>query len=107
MYYINFKVDQHISKNLNNYLNDKNNDIRKNWSRMLLGYAQLWGLLAGYTKQIKLNNEFKKKQLHIQDLLILQADGEIPELLRYFSYVQRKVQTKVGDKDYFQKVKEL
>jgi len=86
------------------YLQDKNQDIRKNWSRLILGYSQLWGLHAGYTKQIKLNNEFETKKLSINDLLILQADGEVPELLRYFNYVARGVTTKIGDKDYFTKV---
>ena len=87
------------------YLNDKNPEIRKNWSRLILGYSQLWGLLIGYTKQINIQKEWNTKKLFIQDLLILQADGEVPELLRYFNYKERHVVTKVGDKDYFNKVK--
>jgi len=51
-----------------------------------------------------MTNQYEKKKLTIQDFLILQADGEVPELLRYFSYKSRKVKTKIGDKDYFKKV---
>ena len=71
---------------MSNYLNDPNQEVRKNWSRLILGYSQLWGLLVGYTKQIKLEKKYEEKKLTIQDLLILQADGEVPELLRYFGY---------------------
>jgi len=92
---------------MSNYLNDPNQEVRKNWSRLILGYSQLWGLLVGYTKQIKLEKKYEEKKLTIQDLLILQADGEVPELLRYFGYKgkSKKVveKTKVGDKDYFKK----
>jgi hypothetical protein len=34
--------------------------------------------------------------------LILQADGEIPELLRYFGSIEHNT-AKIGDKDYFEK----
>jgi len=86
------------------YLQDKDKEVRKNWSRLILGYSQLWGIISGYTRQINLTGEYEKKKLFIQDFLILQADGEVPELLRYFNYKARNVTTKVGDKDYFKKV---
>lgn len=71
------------------------------WSRMLLGYTQLEGLINGYTYEMKRINKYSDDQykLDLADFLILQADGEVPELIRYFRSIN--VKTKIGEKDYF------
>jgi len=69
--------------------------------RMLLGYTQLEGLINGYTSEMKRKNKYDKEEykLELADFLILQADGEVPELLNYFRSFG--VKTKIGDKHYF------
>jgi hypothetical protein len=70
------------------------------WSRLLLGYTQLEGLLQAYTYEMKRLNKYNEEsKMDLADLLIMQADGEIPELIRYFR--QTKVKTKIGENDYF------
>lgn len=88
-----------IQKKLKNIDSIQENQKLK-WSRMLLGYAQLEGLLHSYTYEMKRLGKYNDStKLDLADLLILQADGEVPELIRYFrSYNSH---TKIGDKDYF------
>ena len=50
------------------------------WSNILLGFVQLKGLEHGYKFHVKKNN-VPDKYLSLGELLILQADGEVPELL--------------------------
>lgn len=70
------------------------------WSKLLLGYSQLEGLLHAYTYEMKKNNKYSGSAvLNLADLLILQADGEVPELLRYLRSFG--VKSKMGDTDYF------
>jgi len=73
----------------------------KNWSRLLLGYVQLEGLIKGYTYEMRKQNKYSEAQyqLDLADFLIIQADGEVPELLRFFRSFD--VKTKIGDKNYF------
>ncbi len=88
---------QNKIKNINK---TKNEDV-KNWSRILLGYVQLEGLISGYTYEMKRINKYneEKYKLSLADFLILQADGEVPELLRYFRSFS--VVSKIGDRNYF------
>lgn len=70
------------------------------WSKLLLGYAQLEGLLNAYTYEMKRLGKYNDStKLDLVDLLILQADGEVPELIRYFRSFG--VKSKIGDNDYF------
>lgn len=71
------------------------------WTRLFLGYSQLEGLINGYTYEMKRLNKYNedKYKLDLADFLILQADGEVPELLRYFRSFN--VKTKIGEKNYF------
>lgn len=77
------------------------NEDAQMWLRMLLGYTQLEGLINGYTNEMKRLNKYDKEEykLDLADFLILQADGEVPELLTYFRSF--RVKTKIGDKNYF------
>ncbi len=43
------------------------------------------------------------EKLNIEDLYILQADGEVPELMRYFYYKNQHKSFKLGEKNYFRK----
>ena len=72
----------------------------KIWSRLLLAYSQLEGMIKGYSFEMKRLNKYDAEhKLDLADFLILQADGEVPELLRYFR--SANVQSKIGDKNYF------
>ena len=53
------------------------------WSQILLGFVQLKGLEHGYKFHIRKNN-VPEKNLSLGELLIIQADGEVPELLSIF-----------------------
>ena len=74
---------------------------KKYWSQLVLAYTQLEGIYKGYTYEITKNNLFEQRKMTMADFLILQADGEVPELLRYFHSLNKK--TKLGDKNYFKK----
>ncbi len=50
------------------------------WRHIKLGYMQLRGLMNGYNKQAEVLEKPELK-LKIEDFLIIQADGEVPELL--------------------------
>ena len=77
-------------------------DDTKFWSKIILGYTQLEGLIKGYNYEITRKGQFEEKKLSIADFLILQSDGEVPELLRYFhSQPALHKNVKLGDKDYF------
>jgi hypothetical protein len=70
------------------------------WSRLLLGYTQLEGLLHAYTYEMKRLNKYNDDaKMDLADLLIMQADGEVPELIRYFRTFGVKI--KIGEKNYF------
>jgi hypothetical protein len=75
-------VNIYISKKLSEFPNMKKND-KEFWSKLILGYSQLKGLKNGYNFEI-LRNGGKNKTLEIEDFLIIQSDGEIPELLSYY-----------------------
>ena len=65
-----------------------------------MGYSQLEGLLHGYTYEMKKLGKFNvSTKLDLADLLILQADGEVPELIRYLRSFG--VRSKIGETDYF------
>lgn len=86
-----------VKKEFNNY----DYKEKKYWSRLILGYTQLEGLVKGYTFEVSKNNQ-QDKLLTMADFLILQADGEVPELLRYFrSKWARKKNVQMGDTNYF------
>lgn len=89
-----------MQKKIKNIQKTQKADVR-NWSRILLGFVQLEGLINGYTYEMKRINKYNedKYKFTLADFLILQADGEVPELLRYFRSFG--VKTKIGDKDYF------
>jgi hypothetical protein len=74
---------------------------KKYWSRIILGFTQLEGLFNGYNYEMNRLNK-KDKLMTFADFLILQADGEVPELIRYFeSSHARDKHIKMTDKNYF------
>jgi hypothetical protein len=98
-------VGESFSNKVEKYRADhhKFNDVEKKfWSRIILGWTQLEGLIRGYNYEVDRQGTPEKK-LSIADFLILQSDGEIPELLRYFK-AQPAIQNnvKLGDDNYFQ-----
>jgi hypothetical protein len=91
----------HLSNKVKNIANIEKLEDRKYWSQLALSYSQLEGLHKGYNYEVTKRGEYEKKNLTIADFLILQADGEIPELMRYMHAVKQDV--KIGDKNYFKK----
>jgi hypothetical protein len=73
----------------------------KYWSQIILSFSQLEGLYKGYTYEIKRMNKYEEMKMTLADFLILQADGEIGDLLIYLE--SKDVDAKVGDPDYFNK----
>lgn len=64
-------------------------------------YSQLYGMHAGYNYQN--NKRGKYSQISLIDFFILQADGEMPELLRWMRNKSKNYRVNVGDADYFEK----
>jgi hypothetical protein len=96
---------ENVSKHLDDRISRLNTltDIKemKYWSQIVLGYSQLEGLHRGYTYEITRLNRYEEMKMSLADFLILQADGEIPELLRYLGSLDKDA--KVGEKGYFAK----
>jgi hypothetical protein len=95
-------LKKHVER-LQNEFETMEYEDKKYWTRILLGYTQLEGLIKGYTYQIEKMGQTKNMQLTMTDFLLLQADGEIPELIRSIhskEHLQKK--TKPGDPNYFE-----
>lgn len=69
-----------------------------NWTRLLLGYAQIRGLYSGYMYEAERNNYTK---IPIGRLLLIQADGELSELTKAFRVLQNNKKYDLSDKNYF------
>jgi hypothetical protein len=89
-------VDENLYSKLSTNL--KSEEERKFYYRIFIFYAQLRGLLAG------INKTLKERKLSIGELLLIQADGEIPELMRYFNYKLNGRVYQLGDQNYFRNV---
>ena len=74
-------VNKNILINMDKFstLSDEDKDY---FYKIYVFYVQLHGLLRGYNFERKKNN---LKPILIEDLLFIQADGEIPELLSIFN----------------------
>lgn len=79
-------VDINVGKKILEFNKMEKKD-KEYWSKLILGYSQIKGLKNGYNFQM-LKEGQKQKVLEIEDLLILQSDGEIPELLSTISVNQ-------------------
>lgn len=90
------EVANHLTTRFHNLNSITEKQKQIYWSRLLLSYAQLLGLVKGYSYSVR--NE-PDKVLQVSDFLIIQADGEVPELLKYFGYIQYNT-AKMGDPDY-------
>lgn len=90
----------------------KKEEDRDYYYKIYIFYAQLKGLLRGYNEAVegfdksktsdnldKSGQKFKK--LKIEDLLLLQADGEVPELKRFLNYKLSGRKYRLGETDYF------
>lgn len=73
------RVDAHIGKKILDYSKHEKED-KQYWSKLIVGYSQLRGLKNGYNFEMSRLGHNNKK-LEIEDFLIIQSDGEIPELL--------------------------
>jgi len=94
------EVVSSIQNKIKNIDKIKNTDTEI-WSKLFLSYIQLEGLINGYTYEMKRLDKYNDDiyKLDIADFLIIQADGEIPELLRFIKSFN--VKSKIGDKEYF------
>ena len=91
-------------------LNDLNEEEKNYYYKIYIFFCQLHGMLNGYNKQVNIilnsntKTEFPVRNLKIEDLLLLQADGEIPELMRYFIYQKHSDTYKLEDRKIFKKI---
>lgn len=92
-------------KSYNSKYNSKSKNIEEselmkynNLPRFLIAYSQIKGLLNGYTIEAIKKNYAKLEMKH---LLLMQADGELSELKRAITYLNKKKKTRIGDKNYF------
>ena len=90
---------RNVDENLYNNISKKliSEEEKKFYYRIYLFYAQLRGLLEGINISLS-------RKITIGELLLIQADGEIPELMRYFNYKLNGRVYKLGDKNYFRNV---
>jgi len=72
-------VNLHLSKKILDFENLSNSD-KDYWSKLIVGYSQIKGLKTGYNFEMSRKGQHNKK-LEMEDFLIIQSDGEIPELL--------------------------
>jgi hypothetical protein len=73
----------------------------KYWSQIILGFSQLEGMYRGYTYAITKEKKQEEMKMSIADFLIIQADGEVGELLTYLT--AKETTAKVGEPNYFNK----
>jgi len=112
----NFKKTKEFFNDVNTYLLDNlgkfdekytTDEEKDYYYKIYIFFTQLQGYLRGHNFSVnlsnKINNDDKNmmKELSIADLLIIQADGEIPELLHYFNYKINGKTYRLGQKDYF------
>ena len=72
-------VDLHIGKKILEFSKLEKED-KEYWSKLIVAYSQLKGIKNGYNYQVNKDGK-KDKVLEIEDFMIIQSDGEIPELL--------------------------
>ena len=104
------KFFDEVAKNLNIRIINSINGFdsftpegKKYWSRIILGFAQLEGLMKGYEFDIERRGEKKKKEISLSDFLLIQADGEIHELMTAIKAEKllKSNRIKIGDNNYF------
>jgi len=80
---------------------------RTYWSRIILSYAQIEGLMKGYNEQIKQKGQAPEREISFSEFFLFQADAEIDELM-HIQYGEKILKTnpdlKIGDAAYFEKV---
>jgi hypothetical protein len=98
------KVNENLYKRLNDFYKLSKQD-KEYYYEIYTFYTQLHGLHRGFNDQRRVKGE---EPVSIERLLMIQADGEIPELmsiygimLGYFHYKDINKNIKPGDEDYF------
>lgn len=93
-----------VSDNLIDNIKNKKtvvSSIDENYSaHITLSIMQLIGLTHGYNFEAKQSNA---KEITVEQFLIIQADGELSELLRMVSYKKTPKNFRVSNKDYLSK----
>ena len=91
-------VNQNLIKKISTFNEDEDSNNLLVWSQLLLGYAQLKGLHDGYNFEAQRKN---LKNVSIERLLLIQADGELPELKKAISYLSKSRNFDLKSPDYF------
>jgi hypothetical protein len=98
------KVNDNLYKRLSDF-NKLNKQDKEYYYGIYTFYTQLHGLHRGFNDQRRVKG---KQPVSIERLMMIQADGEIPELMSiyvimvgYFHYKDVNKDTKPGDEDYF------
>lgn len=93
------RIDANLIKKIKTLNNITDTNLQLKWMQILLGYAQIKGMLSGYNYEQQ--RDSKLDAIKITNLLLLQADGELPELKRAFSYLRANKEFRLQDKSYF------
>ncbi len=95
--------DIRIINSINDFDNYSQED-KQYWSRIILGYAQLEGLMKGYNYEIEKRGEKQLKAIGLSQFLLIQADGEMHELMTAIKAEKllNSNQIKIGDDNYFE-----
>jgi hypothetical protein len=99
------EVNSNMISKLNTFSSLSTKD-QEYYYKIYLFFSQLHGLLRGYNYEVDRRNksENKYKPTTIEELLFIQADGEVPELQRYFYYKLKGIVYKLGSENYFRNV---
>lgn len=98
---VSLNLESTITQYSKENITKKQVNFKQNKLRLLLGYIQLVGLHDGYQKvrqKQQAQNEQVYNDISIKIFLIMQADGELPELRSAFSH--KKGRKNLGDVGY-------
>jgi hypothetical protein len=80
--------------------------------KIYIFFAQIQGMLKGFNKSVEISlknekdkqNEFPLKYLNIEDMLLIQVDGEIPELIRFIEYRKYVNSYDIRNRKFFERI---
>lgn len=83
---------------------DMTDEDKNYWSKIILGYAQIEGLMRGYNYAIEKVGKQDKMYISLSEFFMIQADAEIHELMRAIKAKKllKRNNIKIGDKKYFE-----
>jgi hypothetical protein len=81
--------------------------------KIYIFFAQIQGMLKGFNKSVEISLKNKKEEgdlsiplryIKIEDLLLVQVDGEIPELMRFIEYRRNVDSYDLRNRKFFERI---